>query len=236
MANNYFQFKQFTVYHDLCAMKVGTDGVLLGAWSDCEQAKNILDVGTGSGLIALMMSQRSQANIDAIDLDENAYKQASINMRSSIFSDRINVILSGIETFETETLYDLIVCNPPFFAQSLKSQDDGRNMARHNDTLPFELLIKKSASLLCRKGILSVIIPSDSFNEFDTLAGSLNFYLKRKRNVVPKPAGEAKRVLLEYTLLYSEYIQEEDLIIELDRHVYSPSYINLTKDFYLNMD
>ena len=237
MANNYFRFKRFTVYQDLCAMKVGTDGVLLGAWANCDGVERILDIGTGSGLIALMLAQRAAAaDIDAIDIEPSAYAQARFNVANSPFSTRITVLHSGLQSFQTNKRYDLLVCNPPFFTQSLKSPDDSRNSARHNDILPFDVLLKSSLSMLEPAGALAVIIPFDAFASFHERAEGNGFHLKRKTTVKPTPNSHPKRVLLEYALTYNNpSCVETDLVIELERHVYSEDYINLTRSFYLNM-
>jgi tRNA1Val (adenine37-N6)-methyltransferase len=144
MSNPFFHFKQFTIYHNLCAMKVGVDGVLLGAWADCRNAGYILDAGTGSGLIALMLAQRSNAIIHAIDIDENSCNQAEINFTNSPFHDRLSVEHISFQNYFPPVRYDLIVSNPPYFANSLKSPDKNRNLARHDEFLPIEVLIKKA--------------------------------------------------------------------------------------------
>lgn len=133
MPNPYFSFKQFTVYHDRCAMKVGTDGVLLGAWADVVSARNILDIGTGTGLISLMMAQRCNARIRAVDIDADAVEQARGNVAASPWQDRIEVELQDICHFTSETLFDVIVSNPPYFTDSLKCPGKQRNIARHTD-------------------------------------------------------------------------------------------------------
>lgn len=238
MANQFFRFKQFTVYHHLCAMKVGTDGVLLGAWAESGTAHRILDVGTGSGLIALMLAQRSEASIDAIDISPEACEQALYNVNASHFKDRISVLHQDIQTFQTSDKYDLICCNPPFFSQSLKGPDASRNLARHNDSLPVESLINKSAALLNRNGKLAVIIPSDSQTFFHHTALENGLILIRRTTVKPTPASRPKRVLLEYSLtdVKNDQCVESELIIELERHIYSSDYIRLTRDFYLKME
>ncbi len=235
MPNKFFQFKQFTVHQNWCAMKVGTDGVLLGAWADCRKStRSILDIGTGSGLIALMLAQRSEALIDAIDIEEDACRQAIFNVDNSPFQNRINVIPASLQDFHTETRYDLIICNPPFFSNALKCPDEQRNNARHNDHLPFDLLLKKSAALLNNDGKLALIIPFDSEPILVREAGSAGLYPVRKTLVRPKPHSPYKRILIEFS---REKHQEpaNELIIELERHIYSSEYIALTQDFYLKM-
>lgn len=237
MGNKSFQFKQFSVSHQLCAMKVGTDGVLLGAWADVGQGGNIADIGTGSGLIALMLAQRTEGNIDAIDINEEACAQAKINVENSIFRERIRVIRSDLQSFTPGKAYDLIVCNPPFFSNSLKSPDANRTTARHNDSLSFEVLVEKSASLLAPEGTLSVIIPFDAHEIFEDKAIQNGLHPVRKTIVRPTPQHPPKRVLLEYSpsAWKRKGYSDSELVIELERHVYSEEYIRLTKEFYLKM-
>jgi tRNA1Val (adenine37-N6)-methyltransferase len=216
-------------------MKVGTDGVLLGSWADCADSWDILDVGTGSGLIALMLAQRSKAYITALDLDENACSQAISNVSNSCFYDRISIIHSSFQEYRTDKKYDLIVSNPPYFEQSLKSHDKQRNLARHNNALPFEDLLNKSASLLTDKGKFALVLPFDVFSQFDDLAGRAGLYLNKRINVHSTPVLPPKRILLEYSFFRS-VVLKRNLIIEISRHIYHEDYINLTKDFYLKMN
>jgi tRNA1Val (adenine37-N6)-methyltransferase len=235
MSNPYFRFKQFTVYHDLCAMKVGTDGTLLGAWADCEQAKTILDIGTGSGLIALMLAQRSEAQVYAIDIDENACKQAKINFENSPFSGRLFIEKVDFQHWNTSLRFDLLVSNPPYFTNSLKSADKGRNFARHNDSLFFADLIGKSCSMMNEGGKLAVILPFDGFEVFQALALESRLFLCRKTLVSSLPHKPPKRVLLEYSNKETDY-REDMLLIEKAPKVFSEEYVAFTGDFYLNID
>jgi tRNA1Val (adenine37-N6)-methyltransferase len=234
MSNPYFRFKQFTVRHDLCAMKVGTDGVLLGAWSDVTNVKKILDVGTGSGLIALMLAQRSTAFIEAVDVDENACRQAKINFENSPFRDRLKIEKIDFQSFSSPAKYDLLVSNPPYFSNSLKSPDNSRNFARHQDSLSLADLITKSASLLNPQGKLALILPFENLENANALARKNQLFLCRKTHVLSVPNQPPKRVLLEYAL-YKLDLQENELSIEKSRQVYSEEYIALTKDFYLSV-
>jgi tRNA1Val (adenine37-N6)-methyltransferase len=234
MSNPFFRFKQFTVHHDLCAMKVGTDGVLLGAWADCTNAKNVLDVGCGSGLIALMLAQRSEAEIDAVDIDENACEQSEINFRNSPFAGRLNVYHSDFNLYSSTRKYDLIVSNPPYFVRSLKSPNAGRCSARHMEKLRFEDLFGKSTQLLAENGKLSLILPADVFDLIQSIASCNHLFLSRKTTVKPLPASPPKRILLEYSKEKNP-LKENELFIENPLHAYSDEYIELTKEFYLKM-
>ena len=234
MPNPYFSFKQFTVYHDRCAMKVGTDGVLLGAWVDVVSARNILDVGTGTGLISLMMAQRCNAQIRAVDIDADAVEQARGNVAASPWQDRIEVELQDICHFTSETLFDVIVSNPPYFTDSLKCPGKQRNIARHTDFLDFDKLAGSAARLLHPEGVFSVIIPADGKESFLMAATRYGLHLSHQTFIHTKPGSEPKRVLLAFKFFVDKCVTD-DLIIELSRHVYSEEYIALTKEFYLNM-
>jgi len=237
MANPFFKFKQFMVRHDKCAMKVGTDGVLLGAWVRTENAKRILDIGTGTGLIALMLAQRSDARIDAIDIDISAFQQASENVCSSSFAKQIEVYHSSFSDFmqKTNVPYDLIVSNPPYFTQSLKSPDDLRTKARHDDSLPLDNLITGAKSLLAETGRLALILPIEHAQRLDDILVDINLYKIRQTNVAPVIHGNIRRILVEISAQKTENIKPDLLTIEKERHVYTEEYRLLTKDFYLNI-
>lgn len=232
MSNVFFRFKQFTVYHDLCAMKVGTDGVLLGAWADCGDCGSILDVGTGSGLIALMTAQRSRAQIDALDIDAGACKQAAVNVERSPFSSRIRVVHEDYRTFHSEDLYDLIVSNPPYFSLSPENPDDRKAKARHSVSLSFEELVRKSSLLLRDNGKLAVIVPFEARTTWNRQTLSCRLSLLRETSVRSKPDKPPKRILLEYVKGKAERVERTELVISRENQ-YTPEYIALTGAFYL---
>lgn len=235
MPNPYFAFKKFTVYHDRCAMKVGTDGVLLGAWTDLSESRFILDVGTGTGLIALMMAQRCpEAFITAIDLDEEAVEQAKDNINASPWSDRIQAEKQDVCCYCPDDCFDTIVSNPPYFINSLRCTDNQRNTARHADTLDMNRLLRKVADLLSTKGRFSLVIPAEQVDELVSVANREGLFLSRHTAVVTRPGLAPKRALLEFRKEQTVCRQDE-LVVELERHVYSKDYIALTKDFYLKM-
>ena len=162
MPNPYFQFKQFTVRHDKCAMKVGTDGVLLGAWAPVQDVKRILDVGAGSGLISLQLAQRNpEAVITSVEIDPAAAAQAQENIQSSPWSNRMEVVCCDFRKYHPEDKFDLIVSNPPYFVDALRCPDNQRCMARHTSELNYELLFGHSAHLLSEQGVISIIIPAE---------------------------------------------------------------------------
>ncbi len=238
MANPFFQFKQFTVFHDKCAMKVGTDGVLIGSWCHPEACHHILDIGTGTGLIALMMAQRSSAAIDAIDIDEGACLQAKENAERSPFAAQINICHTSLEEFaatHTAHGYDLIVSNPPYFNHSLKCPDRQRNQARHTDTLPLHDLLHDARQLLSEEGRLCLILPFDQQEILTTLAEEQGLYLCRQTDVIPTPMASPKRLLVEYALTPQANPQHDSLLIEESRHHYSEAFSALVRDYYLHL-
>jgi tRNA1Val (adenine37-N6)-methyltransferase len=233
-----FQFKQFSVEQDQCAMKIGTDGVLLGAWTPLNNNPfSVLDIGTGTGIIALMLSQRSNAQqIDALEIDENAYEQAVDNFENSPWSDRLFCFHAGLDEFveEPEDEYDLIVSNPPFYTEDYKTENEQRDIARFADAMPFEDLVEAADLLLSENGIFSVIIPFKEEEKFIALANEYELYPIKITRVKGSPTTEIKRSLLAFSRKNTAILADE-LIIETARHVYTPEYIELTKEFYLKM-
>jgi len=238
MPNPWFQFKQFTVWHDKCAMKVGTDGVLLGAWADMEQARSILDVGTGSGLIALMAAQRNlTAAITAIDIDESAIIQARENFDRSPWVNRLTAEPISLEDFagSTDAMFDVIVSNPPYFHQSLHSPDKKRTLARHSAHLTPESLLVHCSKLLSPAGSIHLILPIAEGNNLLEKVESYHLFCVRKTFVHPTPSGAPKRLLL--TLKSSpEPMESVTLTIETGvRHQYSEEFVRLLQSFYLKL-
>ena len=237
MSNSHFNFKKFSVQQELCSMKVGTDGVLLGAWTNTEKTSRILDIGTGTGLIALMLAQRSNANIVAVDAEENACIQGTINFNASPWKERLTLIHSKIQDYQTEEKFDLIVSNPPYFTGYYSSDDLSRDIARSADMLlPYEELIAAAKRLLKEEGRLSLILPADQQEKISSIAKQNGFILSRCTIVKTKIGKDPKRVLLEWANSVKEVeLLSDELIIQADDNgrVYTPEYINLTKDFYL---
>ncbi|KQC30212.1 tRNA1(Val) (adenine(37)-N6)-methyltransferase [Flagellimonas eckloniae] len=233
-----FQFKEFTISQDRCAMQIGTDGVLLGAWTSLvSEPDSILDIGSGTGIIALQLAQRSNAEvIDAIELDENAYEQCVENFEATPWADRLFCYHAGLDEFtdEIEDTYDLIVSNPPFYAEKVTSGDSSRDKARQTSSLPFHELLEGVSKLLSETGIFSVILPFKEESNFVALAQKQGLFPNRITRVKGNPSTEVKRSLLEFSFS-SEHVKTNELIIELERHQYTDEYINLTKAFYLKM-
>nr|WP_028376808.1 methyltransferase [Leeuwenhoekiella sp. MAR_2009_132] len=237
-----FKFKEFTIAQDQCAMKIGTDGVLLGAWAPVTHFPDaILDIGTGTGIIALMLAQRSDAElIDALELDDAAYEQAVSNFENAPWGDRLFCYHAHLYEFATEIedKYDLIVCNPPYFegnAPLTEQKNSAREQARFEDAMPFDLLVASARHLLNTNGIFCVIIPNAREEEFLSLASKTGLYPSKITRVKGTAAATSpKRSLIAFTT--QETNPEEDtLIIEIQRHVYTSQYIDLVKDFYLKM-
>lgn len=233
-----FTFKQFSVNQDRCAMKIGTDGVLIGAWTPLiNNPYNILDIGAGTGILSLMLAQRSNAEqIDAIEIDEDAYEQCVENFEASSWSDKLFCFHAGLDEFvdEPEDEYDLIISNPPFYTDDFKSDNTSRDLARFEDALPFEELIEAAALLLSDNGIFSVIIPYKEEERFVSLCKELDLFPLKITRVKGTPASEIKRSLLAFCRIEQTPLIDE-LTIEISRHEYTPEYIELTKDFYLKM-
>ena len=234
-----FTFKQFAIEQDRCAMKIGTDGVLLGAWAPIDNHPfSILDIGTGTGIIALMLAQRSEAQqIDALEIDEAAYEQATDNFENSPWNDRLFCFHAGLDEFieEPEEEYDLIVSNPPFYSEDYKTENESRDLARFQDAMPFEQLLEAADLLLSEHGIFTVIIPFKEEENFIAFANEFELYPLKITRVKGTPTTEIKRSLLAFSRNETTDLPIDELVIETARHVYTQEYIGLTKDFYLKM-
>lgn len=235
MSRDSFTFKQFVVQQGRCAMKVGTDGTLLGAWAVLERNDGrILDIGTGTGLMALMMAQRyPEARVTAIDIDAAAVEQANENVQDSPFAERIQVSQADVNAFETLEPYDAIVCNPPYFDKALTCPDNQRTQARHTLTLSYRQLMAAAWRLLSDEGLFSVIIPNDYFQQMESEAHLAGFFQTRiygVRTVVGKPI---KRYLIELRKHPKKELIKKDVMIENAPNLRSEWYQELTKDFYI---
>jgi len=239
--NKPFHFKEFSIHQDKTAMKVGTDAVLLGAWCSLETYPDtILDVGSGTGLISLMMAQRSDAEtIDAVEIDPNAYEQNVANFEKSDWSDRLFCYHSSFQDFSKEMKeenqeYDLIISNPPFYNDNFETNDTSRNTARFTSALSFEDLLEGTSKILSDSGVFTIIIPFKEQTVFVSLARNYRLFLNRVCSVRGTENSEIKRSMLEFSFHQKE-LEETTLVIEKGRHKYTEEYINLTKDFYLKM-
>ena len=238
MPNPYFQFKKFTVWHDKCAMKVGTDGVLLGIWTtvfDESKTLSVIDVGTGTGLIAMIVAQRNnKAIIDAIDIDKSACEQAIDNIGKSPFKDRINVIHKPFADYRTDKKYDLIISNPPFFKKSLKCPDEKRSLARHNDSLPLKQLIGHATTMLTENGRIALILPVQQAEELDFIIATHRLFTARRTEIFPAEGLQPKRFMIELSSKTEAGDREMNtLTLETKDRKRTQQYAELTKEFYL---
>lgn len=243
MSNSIFKFKHFTVNQNQCAMKIGTDGVLLGAWATVKNNPfSILDIGAGTGVLSLMLAQRSAAEvIDAVEIDDAAYEECVGNFEQSPWGDRLFCYHASLKEFtdEIEDQYDLIICNPPFYSEDYKTHNEQRDLARFQDAMPFEHLLESVSILLAPKGTFSLILPFNEEETFNSLASKHLLYPNRILRVKGNHKAEIKRSLLEFSFRgpdnYRDEIKIDTLTIETERHQYTQDYINLTKDFYIKM-
>jgi len=234
-----FQFKQFTVQQDRCAMKIGTDSVLLGAWTPIENKPfSILDIGAGTGILSLMLAQRSAAEqIDSLEIDEDGYEQCVENFENSPWSDRLFCFHAGLDEFieEAEDEYDIIISNPPFYSEDYKSDNSQRDLARFQDALPFEDLIEAADLLLSENGIFAVIIPFKEEERFIDLCAKMELFPVKVTRVKGSHTTPIVRSLLAFKRYELSVLEADELVIEINRHEYTDDYINLTKDFYIKM-
>ena len=233
--NPYFQFKQFRVFHDKSSMKVGTDAVLLGRLASIDHANEILDVGCGSGVISLMLAQRSMAHIIGIDIHDASVTQANENFELSPWKNQLTASLSSFQDFAKNNggKFDAIVTNPPFFENSMKSPIIQRNLARHNDYLTSSDLLDNARQLLKPRGIFSLILPVAEAELFMGHASEKGFFLIRKMFIQPKASKKTNRMILELALSSPSRTKLQHLIIREEGNEYTKEYQELTKDFYL---
>lgn len=236
MSNPYFRFKQFTIYQDRTAMKISTDGIVLGACCEFGKAKKVLDIGTGTGLLSLMAAQKSQADITAVEINQDAYNQAIENVEKSKFASRIKVVNGDfIKLFsDSAEHFDYIVSNPPFFRNSLKSSSQGRSIARHEDSLPFEKFVPTVARLLTSGGTFSVILPESERLYFNRLCIANGMHICGKTIVKSFDNSDPLRVILHFSKSFLP-MKQEVLVIYSSQNVYTQQFKNLVKDFYINV-
>ncbi|WP_372762036.1 tRNA1(Val) (adenine(37)-N6)-methyltransferase [Pseudoalteromonas sp.] len=229
-----FAFKQFNIAHDQCAMKVSTDGILLGAWANLTNGNNLLDIGTGTGLLALMCKQRRpDLVVSAVEIDPNAYRQACQNIAASPWPD-IALYQQSIQTFYSTHAFDLVIANPPYFNHSLKGENAARNAARHTDGLSFAELIEAFKRLSHAKSRLSLILPTTEALLFIEYAEQLGLYLNTHCQVNSTPDKAFSRSLMSFSYIKTAIEQSTLCIRDANNH-YSAAYIALCKAFYLKM-
>ena len=234
-----FKFKQFAINQDRCAMKIGTDAVLLGAWCPIDNnPKSILDIGAGTGILALMLAQRTNADqIDALEIDEEAYEQCVENFEASAWADKLFCYHAGLDEFvdEPEDEYDLIISNPPFYSEDFKTENEQRDLARFQDAMPFEDLIEAADLLLSENGLFAVVIPYKEEERFIDLCAEYELYPVKATRVKGSHKTPIIRSLLAFKRFELSVLTADELVVEINRHEYTDDYINLTQDFYLKM-
>lgn len=229
-----FHFKHFSLYHDRSTMKVGTDAVLLGAWVDVKPTDWVLDIGTGCGVLPLMLAQKGIAKVHAVDLDEASVIEASENFQASQWSRQLFAFHADIRKFTMQCAYDLIISNPPFFINSFKCDADRRNQARHTDTsLTFSDLIATVRRLLKPDGRFVLVLPERESHDFIPLAEQANLYIHRKENIIPIEGKDPNRVNLEFHYGNPETVLVSDLIIRHKDGTFMDNYLDRIKDYYL---
>jgi len=235
MSNSEFKFKQFTINQSQTAMKVGTDGVLLGAWTSCNSENLILDIGTGTGLIALMLAQKSNAKITAIDINKDAFEQAILNFENSIWKNNLECFNVSFQDYSKncDLKYDLIVSNPPYFSNSLKNINKAKSEARHNDTLLFEELVLGVQKLSHKTTRFNVILPFTEKDFFTDLCLKNLMYCNKITTIKPNFDKPPNRILMQFSQTQLNLIEGILIIENNKRHCYTEDYINMTKDYYL---
>lgn len=231
-SNTHFSFKKFTIHQDQTAMKVTTDACILGAYSDVQNAKRILDIGTGTGLLSLMLAQRSQAQIESVEIDEVSYNQAVENVEKSIFKGKIKLYHVDIQSFISENCYDLIISNPPFFQNHLKAEAQSRNNALHTDTLSFEDLLSSVIRLLSPTGTFVVLLPAYESSVLELMANELGIFASKKLNIHHREGSKILRIITTFGFSKTETITEE-LIIKNSNESYTTDFQELMRDYYL---
>lgn len=236
MPNSFFQFKQFRVEQDRCGMKVSSDACILGAYTSYPSPQNILDIGTGTGLLSLMLAQRyPTAQIDAVEIDPDAHEQSSINTRNSPWARNINIHFGPVQEFKPGKQYDLIICNPPFYPKQkyLQSKDPQRRMAFHQDTLSFPELAQTFRRFLSEQGVTSVLLPTPQAEEFLQIAKEVGLFCRKELLISEKPFLPPHRCIRFFGHSPAKELQQERLNIRSEDGAYSTAFIELLKDYYL---
>lgn len=233
MANSYFSFKQFTIYQDKSAFKVGTDGVLLGACAGLSRSGNILEIGSGTGVVAIMLAQRCDAMITAIEPDYNSFMQTAENVARCKWRDRIRVEHTDFQNFRSTGKFDLIITNPPYFSDSLKNPDARKAVTRHNDSLSSAEILEGVLNYMKEDGCLQLIMPYAEGNVFIAEAAGYGLYCNNILKIKPLPSSEIRRLILTFSKTQKKTVEKFLTIENGTRHEFTEEYRNLTKEFYL---
>ena len=231
-----FHFKHFSLYHHRSTMKVGTDAILLGCWTEVAPTDVVLDIGTGCGLLPLMLSQKGVAHVDAVDIDQASIEEASINFEASQWREHLKAYCTDIIDFKPETRYDLIISNPPFFNRFSKCDTERKSRARHNDAgLTYATLCSEVGRLLKPEGRLSVVLPFDVSEDFLNTARQFDLFLRKRMTIIPIEGREPNRVHLGLGFGNCEKVQEETFIIRDADKRFTTQYNAFLKDYYLGL-
>jgi tRNA1Val (adenine37-N6)-methyltransferase len=232
-----FRFKQFIVEDDCSTMRIGTDAILLGAWADPDPAKSILEIGTGCGVISLMLAQKSEALIDAIDIDEESVKQAGSNFLQSPWNEKLHALSVSLQDFvsTSKRKYDLIITNPPFFINSLPSPDTRKNRARHTTNLNQQELLSSVIHLLNKNGFFLVILPAEGTRNFFELAESAGLFIQKQMKVRPKAGKPVNRILTGFGFQPCKVPFPEELVIRNGDNTFTKEYIAFTLAYYFSL-
>ena len=229
-----FHFKHFSLYHHRSTMKVGTDAILLGRWTEVHPTDVVLDIGTGCGLLPLMLSQKGVAHVDAVDIDVASIEEATINFKASQWRDQLKAYCVDIVDFRSDKQYDLIISNPPFFNRFSKCDSERKSRARHNDAgLTYATICREAVRLMKPEGRLALVLPFDVSSDFLQTAERHGLYLHKRMTIIPIAGKEPNRVNLELGLGKCADIKEETFVIRGDDNRFTKEYGSFLKDFYL---
>ena len=231
-----FHFKHFSLYHHRSTMKVGTDAVLLGRWVEVKPTDIVLDIGTGCGILPMMLAQKGVSHVDAVDLDAVSIEEATVNFKASQWRDQLQAYCSDIADFQTDRKYDLVISNPPFFIRSFKCDADRKSRARHTDvTLSFETLCEAVCRLMDAKGRFAVVLPVTESMDFLKVADSYGLYLCKRMTIIPIEGKEPNRVNLELQFAQSAAVQEESFVIRGTDNRFTKQYKEFLEEYYLGL-
>lgn len=231
-----FHFKHFSLFHHRSTMKVGTDAILLGRWVEVKPTDVVLDIGTGCGLLPLMLSQKGVAQVDAVDIDKASIEEATVNFEASQWREHLRAYHSDIVDYQTEERYDLVVSNPPFFNRFSKCDSERKSRARHNDAgLSYATICREVSRLMKPEGRLALVLPLDVSSDFLETAEQFGLYLHKRMTIIPIAGKEPNRVNLELGFVKSENLQEETFVIRDTDNRFTPQYNAFLKDFYLGL-